>query len=386
MERLWTKSFILLTIGLFFLFTAFYMLFPTLPLFIVEIGGNESHAGLAMGAFMLTAVLFRPFIGGLIDQYGRRVFLIAGVLLFALSMFSYQFVGGIVALILLRVLHGLSWGMSTTAFLTSLTDIIPVKRRGEGLGWSGMAMTLAMGVGPMIGISIAQNSSYQVMFLVGCALGILALLLTLVINIPFTAQKGTLRIVFFEKSLTSVMLTTFLFFISYGGITTFIPLYSASIGFNSGTFFLIYAATLIISRPLSGRLADKYGYAIVVIPAICTTILSLIVLGLFTNPLGIILSAVLYGIGFGSTQPALQAAAIRLVAPNRTGVANASFTTAADFGIGLGAIILGLLAPYTDYSTMFIISAMSVGAALCVFIFLVRKSLAIQTQSSMTSS
>ena len=63
MERLWTRSFILMILGTFFLFTAFYMLYPTLPLFIKQIGGNETHVGLSMGIFMLSAVVFRPVIG-----------------------------------------------------------------------------------------------------------------------------------------------------------------------------------------------------------------------------------------------------------------------------------------------------------------------------------
>jgi MFS family permease len=66
MERLWTRSFILMILGTFFLFTAFYMLYPTLPLFIKHIGGNETHVGLSMGIFMLSAVIFRPVIGGLL--------------------------------------------------------------------------------------------------------------------------------------------------------------------------------------------------------------------------------------------------------------------------------------------------------------------------------
>ncbi|NHN35656.1 MFS transporter, partial [Paenibacillus sp. S3N08] len=92
MERLWTKPFILMTIGNLFLFNAFYMLYPTLPLFIKQMGGNESQVGLAMGA-----------------------------------------VGGIVVLMGLRILHGMSWAVSTTATITAITDMIPSTRRGEGM-------------------------------------------------------------------------------------------------------------------------------------------------------------------------------------------------------------------------------------------------------------
>src|SRR5690606_31451314 len=149
MERLWTKSFILMILGTLFLFIGFYMLYPTLPLFITEIGGNESQVGLAMGTFMLSAVFIRPFLGGLLHRFGRRPFIVWGLLFFALFMYLYEWAAGIVVLLGLRVLHGMSWRVTTTSMTTAITDMIPSTRRGEGLGWSGMAMTLAMAVGPM---------------------------------------------------------------------------------------------------------------------------------------------------------------------------------------------------------------------------------------------
>nr|WP_256201007.1 MFS transporter [Thermoanaerobacter thermocopriae] len=136
MERLWTRSFILMILGTFFLFTAFYMLYPTLPLFIKHIGGNETHVGLSMGIFMLSAVIFRPVIGGLLDRFGRRSFIILGLFLFTLAMYMYNWVNGITALIWLRMLHGVSWAISTTAIGTVIADIVPKARYGRV--WDGM--------------------------------------------------------------------------------------------------------------------------------------------------------------------------------------------------------------------------------------------------------
>jgi predicted MFS family arabinose efflux permease len=105
------------------------------------------------------------------------------------------------------------------------------------------------------------------------------------------------------------------------------------------------------------------------------TISSLIVLSFSTNLLGVIISAVMYGIGFGSAQPALQAATIRLVSPERIGVANASFSTGADLGIGLGAIMLGLVSQYSSYQVLFTVSAVSVLFSLLMFNFFVKRTL-----------
>ncbi|MDF2722588.1 MAG: major facilitator family transporter, partial [Paenibacillus sp.] len=88
-QPLWTKPFITLTLSMFFLFTGFYLLVPTMPLFVKQLGGNESHVGLVMGLFTISAVAVRPFIGGLLDRAGRKQFVIVGLILFGLTMVVY---------------------------------------------------------------------------------------------------------------------------------------------------------------------------------------------------------------------------------------------------------------------------------------------------------
>lgn len=373
MERLWTKSYIFMITGMFFLFTAFYMLYPTLPLFIKENGGTESQVGLAMGAFMLSSVIFRPFVGGLLDRFGRRPFIIWGLLLFAATMFMYNWVSGLAVLMVIRILHGFTWAVSTTSISTAVTDLIPTTRRGEGMGWSGMAMTVAMAIGPMLGLAIANNSSYESLFGFAVLLSVAALALTFGAKIKVTPIAKSRKIELFDKSVFPITLSVFLLFIAYGGITTYIPLFADSIKVNSGTFFLVYAATLVLTRPIAGKLSDRHGEAFVIIPAQVITISALIILSFSTNLLGIIISAIMYGIGFGSAQPALQAATIRLVSPDRTGVANASFATGADLGIGLGAMMLGWISQYMSYQALFTVSAVAVVFSLLVFIFLVKR-------------
>jgi MFS family permease len=372
-ERLWTKSFILMTVGTLFLFTGFYALYPTLPLFIKQIGGNETQVGLAMGVFMLSSVIFRPIVGGLLDRFGRRPFIVGGLILFTLAMYMYDWIGGIVVLMGLRILHGMSWAISTTAISTAVTDMIPSARRGEGMGWFGIAMTLAMAIGPMFGIWVTQNQSYHALFLFAVGLSVAALLLMFRAKMPFRAQSGVRRIVFFEKSVLSVVASNFFLFIAYGSITTFVPLFSNSIKVNSGAFFLAYAATLALIRPIAGKLSDRHGETFVIVPALVITISALIVLSFSTGLFSVLVSAVLYGIGFGSVQPALQAVTIRLARPDRIGVANASLSTATDLGIGLGAIMLGWVSQFTSYKVLFMVSAVSVAFSLVLFTFFVKR-------------
>lgn len=192
------------------------------------------------------------------------------------------------------------------------------------MGWFSTAMTLAMAVGPMFGIWVTEELSYTALFLFAVCLSGVSLLLMFGAKMPFQPKSGTRKIEFFEKSVLPVTGSVFFVNIAYGGITAFVPLFANSLMVNSGAFFLTYAATLVLSRPIAGKLSDRYGEKFVIIPALMITISALIVLSFSTGLFGVLVSAVLYDFGFGSAQPALQAATIRLANPERKGVANAS--------------------------------------------------------------
>lgn len=375
MEKLWTKPFIFMTFGMLVLFTGFYLLLPTMPLFITNMGGTESQVGLVAGVFTLTAVVLRPVVGGLLDRYGRRPFMIWGLLLFILSMALYNWASTIALLLALRVLHGAGWAFSTTAVSTSIADIIPASRRGEGMGWFGMAMTVAMAIGPMLGLWVMGEGRFHTLFWLATGFSLAAFLLVFFTRIPEHPKSSAKTIVLFEKSV--LPLTTALFFlaVAYGGITTFVPLFGASIQVNSGTFFLVYALALTLARPIAGKLSDRFGEVYVILPGLAVTVLALVVLSLSHNLAGVVAAAVLYGIGFGSAQPALQAANLSLAPPDKRGVASASFMTAFDLGIGLGSIVLGLVSQYTGYETLFIVCAGSVVVSGLIFLAFVSRRL-----------
>ena len=136
-------------------------------------------------------------------------------------MYSYNIASTIVLLAVLRVIHGVTWAVSTTAVGTAITDIIPDSRRGEGMGWYGMAMTIAMAIGYMIGLWVVQNYSFDGLFLLATLLSFMAVVLSLITKIPFTPQKEKGKIQLFEKSVLTITIVVFFLSFAYGGITTF---------------------------------------------------------------------------------------------------------------------------------------------------------------------
>lgn len=348
------------------------MLLPTMPVYIKALGGYDAHVGLATGLFTLVAVLFRPLSGGMVDQYGRIPFLLWGLVVFAVTMALYGWVNSVAALILLRMIQGMSWSFITTASAAAVADVIPPDRRGEGMGWFGMAMTLAMAVGPLIGVAAQEGYSFRGAFVIAAGLAVAALGAAVTVRVPFQRKAGKRRLEVFDPAAVPVSVAVAFLALAYGAVTTFLPLFAGTIDVNSGAFFFVYACALAVARPLAGTLSDRYGEAFVVIPATVLASVSLLVLSAATGVGGVLAAAALYGMGFGSAQPALQAAILRMVSRERIGVANASFFTAFDLGIAFGSTLLGWVSQRLGYRAVFIAAAGSLAICLLVFMTMVR--------------
>ena len=348
------------------------MLLPTMPVYIKALGGYDAHVGLATGLFTLVAVLFRPLSGGMVDQYGRIPFLLWGLVVFAVTMALYGWVNSVAALILLRMIQGMSWSFITTASAAAVADVIPPDRRGEGMGWFGMAMTLAMAVGPLIGVAAQEGYSFRGAFVIAAGLAVAALGAAVTVRVPFQRKAGKRRLEVFDPAAVPVSVAVAFLALAYGAVTTFLPLFAGTIDVNSGVFFFVYACALAVARPLAGTLSDRYGEAFVVIPATVLASVSLLVLSAATGVGGVLAAAALYGMGFGSAQPALQAAILRMVSRERIGVANASFFTAFDLGIAFGSTLLGWVSQRLGYRAVFIAAAGSLAICLLVFMTMVR--------------
>jgi len=379
-QKLWTSSFILMCGANFLMSVAFYFLIPTLPVFIMEVlHASKLQLGFIFASYTLSALLIRPFTGFFLDSYGRKNIFLFSFLGFALLLGVYAFIFTVIQLLILRLLQGFSWGATTTAFSTAIVDIIPVNRRGEGLGYFGLFMTLGMALGPLLGLTIAGENHFKKMFISAALLALSGFVLASFVKFPEFKKDKNIQY-FSWKTLIDVSSIPVSFIIllicfSYGGIIIFISLYAKESGIdNSGLFFLIYAIGLGISRLFSGKIFDKSGPVKISFAGLFSLIFGIILLALLKSNIGFFLSAFLLGIGFGITFPTFQAMINHTVAIHQRGAANSTFFTAVDLGIGLGAVITGLLSDYISLSATFLICALiTVIASLLFFTYALKK-------------
>ncbi len=371
-KRLWTRDFVVITLISLFTFLGFQMLLPTLPIYARHLGGSDTAAGLVVGIFTISAVIIRPFTGHYLDLYGRKGILLLGLLIFTASVLAYAWAPSLLILLAFRFLHGFGWGLSSTASSTAATDIIPRSRLGEGMGYFGLAGTLSMALAPALGLYIINNFNFNALFLLSAGMVVIAIMLALTINYhkPARSSAGFSLV---EKAALRPTIVVFFITMTYGAIVAFIALYAAQQGIsNIGSFFTIYALTLALARPVCGRLADKIGFDFIIVPGIILVSSAMFLLYFASSIQWFWLAAIFYGAGFGAAQPVLQAQAVISVPLQRRGLANGTFFTGFDLGIGLSSIMWGAVAEVTGYSVMYLLATIPAIAGLACYLLLGR--------------
>lgn len=337
---LYTKNLFILLSSITLFFSSFYLLFPTLPLYVEHIGGTQEEVGIIVGIFTLSSVLFRPLAGKIADSAGRKSMLLGGALIFLIAPFLYITACTIWVLLLVRIFHGLGIAAFATAAIAMIGDISPPHRRGEAFGVFGMAAALALSVSPAIGTNLLDAYSFREVFLLEALLAGIALLLGILVKETHENKKSNV-----DKSIKGAILPSMVILfctITYGSIVAFLPFFARNIT-NYGLFYTFYALSSIIIRIPIGRISDRVGRATIIIPGMIILSISLILLSTAHSLVLLIGSGILYGIGFNSVYPVLTALLVDRVPEEVRARGLSLFTASFDLGIATGSFIFGLI-------------------------------------------
>ena len=288
-SKLWTKDFIIMSVSTFFGGLTFYLLITTLTVYAVEeFNASQSMAGLASSIFVVGALVSRLFAGKYIEIIGRKKMLYGGLFLFLIVMLLYFIVENMNVLLLIRFVHGAAFGVFTTAIAAVVMDIIPNERRGEGISYFSLSITLAMAVGPFLGLYLSQQVSFTMIFVVCTLFSLISTIILLFVHIPegditkeqLEAMKGFKLKDFFEIKAVPISIIIAIMGFAYSGILSFINSYAKEIDLidTASFFFIVYAVFILISRPFTGRLLDKKGDNIVIYPALVLFVIGLVIL------------------------------------------------------------------------------------------------------------
>jgi len=384
-ERLWSRDYLIVMAASAGISFCNYFFFSTLPIYAQKLSGSMSYAGLITGVYTLAAMLVRPLAGSLSDRFGRTRLLILGAFVCSVACGLYDFARGLILLVVVRMINGAGFGVHSTCAGAVAADIIPPSRMAEGLGYFGLYGTIAAAVAPGIALSIIGEGTparFEVLFILAAAVSFASMAADCCITYergrggppvrkPPAAEEGTLPKTWmgFEYAVFLPAAVVILMHVALSGVTAFLTLFVAErhLG-NVGLFFTFNAAGLFLSRVLCGKIVDRRGANVVVIPSIAVLSACFAAVPFARSLAFLYLLSVPLGLAQGAAIPAIYALMFSRCSPARRGTASAAFSSSIDIGYGVGAILFGLLAEGFGCDAVYFAAAAVSLAALALYV------------------
>jgi MFS family permease len=342
-------------------FASLYYLFPTLPLYVLRLGGTTTDVGLLIGILAVTSLAVRPVVGSLMDRAGRRGFMLAGAAIYVVASLGYAAIGSVPGLLLWRVFHAVGLATFSTAAASLAADLAPPGRRGSTMGVFGLAQAAALTVGPGIGQTILRVFGHPTLFLAAAVTALASLVCGFFLPaIPFQGATGrpAARAWAVWETVTLPAVIQFAASVAYGTIISFIAVVDQERALEiTGAFFALLALSSLGVRLAAGKGYDLWGPLVVLVPLLLALAAGMAILAIARTPAPFLVAALLAGLGIGGTHTTLLAWIVDRSAPERLARSVAGFAACWELGVGAGTILMGRVGEMAGFPAMFLAAA-----------------------------
>lgn len=381
-ERIWTKNFISLMSSCALYNMATQMIMPIIPLFIVAMGATETQVGLLATAFFVSSIITRLLVNILIKWIRRLHLAYLGMLLavIVIALFCIAETVGVTAI--LRIAQGVGFGIITTLLTAMGADALPDSRRGEGIGYFGMGVVLAMTIAPIISISLMESFGFNQVFLVSAGVPLVAAVILSLYKPPPHVKEPTQEIrkkepilqQLFEPKASFQAALVILTGLCRSADMNFIAIFAELRKLEYlALYFSVQTVASFLTRLFAGRISDRKGRSWVLIPGGIAVLVAMVMLSVAQSGEVMLLAGFFNGIGIGVLVPGMQVWLFEIVAAEKRNVASSMYFNFYDIGVSVGAILLGVIAENLGYSWMWQTTAFSAFLFLVLYIFFGRK-------------
>jgi predicted MFS family arabinose efflux permease len=346
-DRLLTPAFIRLAVADLAYFTATGVAIYTLPLWVTgPVGSDKAGAGLAFGAFAVSALILRPVAGRLADTRGRRPLLVGGALISALGMLGTAYADNLVLVVLLRLLLGVAEAAFFVAALAALADLAPASRMGEAISYNSLGLYLGLAFGPPLGELLVTSAGFTAAWYGAAALSVVAAVVAAGLKNVRSRSAPTVghsRLIHWKA--VPPALGFFASVLAMGVFFAFGALQAEAVGLMPASAPLfVYGLVVVAGRLSLARVLDRFPALLLGAIALAIIAGGLVIIALWTHPIGMVLGAVIFALGVTISTPAFFSAIFATAQPGERGAASGTASVFLDLGIALGPMVLGLAA------------------------------------------
>lgn len=355
--KLITRPFVVVTLTAFIFFIYIGMLIPIVPLFIEgPLNAGEFGIGLAVAVFAVAAIAIRPLIGHIADRYGRRRLIMAGAVVAAAGGAVSGQADSLWQLLTLRAVTGVGEAAVFVGAATLIADLSPRDRRAEGASYFSVAVFGGIGVGPIFGEWVLNESEFERAFMVAGSFALLAAAMAcfaparvvspdddVTTGESAKASSGWRRFVHPEAVMPGLVLACGV--AAFTAFVSFIPEYARTVGLpSSGGLFALYALISVLVRIFGAKLPERLGPRRAVTIALGNVMIGLLILATMPIVPALWVAAAFIGVGFAFNYPSLLALTVNRASDRDRAWAVSSFTMFFDVGSAVGGLAIGAFA------------------------------------------
>ena len=378
-SRIFTLEFIIVFVFHFILMFSMYTTLVSISGVSMEkYGIGPSLAGFVASVFILGILIGRAVSGNFINKIGIKNVVWGGVVMFFLTYVLYFLDFGLTFLIIVRLLNGFATGYISTALNTLATIILPEDRRGEGISYFSLSLVLASSIGPFMSFTIFKDMPFNQMLLIVLiimAVTTMSFLFVKTNNSYSKDRKVSFKLL--DKKAAVMSPGILILGFTQSTIFAFIGTYTLINGYYlaASLYFIVYSIATMLTRPITGRILDYRGPVGLIIATIIFNAIGYYILGGAVNDWMVLISAAVIGLGMGNYQSIAQATCVSLGDKDNIGLSTSTFFISLETGLGFGPLILGAVAAYVGYGSMYQLMVIPIAVALIHFIFFVKPKL-----------
>ncbi len=344
-----------------------YMRIPVVPLFAKSFGANTAGVGMINSSFLFTAGLLSLPLGILSDRLGRKLLILCGLLISALTSVMLYFSSSAQQLMWIYMLFGMGLAAFAPTMMSFVADFSPLTHLGRSYGWYTLAIYGGMSLGPAVGGMTAQRFGFLSVFLVSGVL-IFALFWLVLCYLPRARHvlinrppKRNTRVVAKEFLKNTPLLACWM--VTLGGcfglgmFVTFIPLHAQGHGVSISGIGIIFATQAVcnaLSRIPFGQLSDKVARRsnLVIVGLLCFA-LCMFGFGLAHSLVTFMVFAAGLGISMGVAFTAVGALISEVVPADARGLAMGGYNSCIYFGMMLSSLVMGIIIERIGFKNSF---------------------------------
>ncbi len=360
-DRVVTKPFVLTMLAEFALCMSIGMLLAVVPVYADDdLGVGSLGVAVAVAAVSPMVLVCQPFAGRYADRNGRRILIVAGGVLAAITVAGYVIADSLPLLVLLRLLTGAGEAMALVGAATIVTDLAPEQRRGEALSIFSLGLWGGLALGPLVGELVLGETRFDAVWLLAAAFCLAAGLIGLLVpeTAPTRVAEETSAARLVHPAAIGPGLVLSFTVLGFAGLGTFGALYAREIGLDgAGTVFLVFSAVVVSTRVVARQVPDRLGPKRTSRIALGLIAAGLFTVGLWNVPAGLYLGTVVVAFGHALAFPSLMTLAVNSGPANERSSIVGTFSAFTELGFLVGALSLGAVASALGYEGVFLVCA-----------------------------